>query len=271
MKEKQLCLFCKGIGPFNTVEHIVPESLGNDEDLVSGLICDSCQNYFGRKIEKPALEQTNIAFWRTYLGLKNKKGDLPSIEWRDNGKGRIPANHSFSDDVGFTANDDFSTSVDINNPEMMKEIVEGSKKTFNLVLTPWRLSILGRFIGKMGLEFLALHNLDLAMNSRLDEIRNFVRFGSVNSVWPIYWAQYGDIRDLKEAVLETYEYIQQDVHCYSYSLGKTSKNEYIFAFLIGTDFMMVDLTSRNPKLRLLSVIKNAELNLVWYPDGSWEK
>ncbi|WP_431293478.1 HNH endonuclease [Pedobacter sp. P26] len=38
------------------VEHIVPQSLGNiNHILPKGLACDSCNNYFAVKIEKPLL------------------------------------------------------------------------------------------------------------------------------------------------------------------------------------------------------------------------
>lgn len=271
MKTTKLCIFCKEVGRFSTIEHIIPESLGNDEDFLCGLVCDDCQNYLGREIEKPALEKTNIGFWRIFLGIRNKKGELPSIDWRTSTKGRIPAYHYFTDNIIFTSHDDFSSSVDINNPIMVKKIVMGKKTSFHLVLTPWHLSILGRFIGKMGLEFLASHNVDLAMASKFDEIRSFVRFGSVNTIWPIYWGQFGEIRNLKKTVLETFEFSQQDVHCYSYSLGRTIYDDYVFAFNIGTDFMMMNLSTREPKLYLLSASKDADLNLIWYPDGSWEK
>ena len=43
------CIFCKESGDiFHTIEHIVPESLGNTEDILHKGVCDKCQNYFGR-------------------------------------------------------------------------------------------------------------------------------------------------------------------------------------------------------------------------------
>ena len=58
------CLFCGNDGPFTTVEHIIPESLGNDDLVLEGEVCDSCQRYFGKEVEKYVLSHTPLAFWR---------------------------------------------------------------------------------------------------------------------------------------------------------------------------------------------------------------
>ena len=38
------CIFCSEKGPYNTVEHIIPESLGNDDTLLANCVCDKCQD-----------------------------------------------------------------------------------------------------------------------------------------------------------------------------------------------------------------------------------
>ena len=116
-------MFCRGPGPFNTVEHIVPESLGNDSDILEGLVCDKCQNYLGREVEKAALEKTPFAFWRSFLGIKTKKGKLPSVQLSPPAKGRIPATHPLTDEIGFTAHQDGTTSVDIGTPSLVHHIL----------------------------------------------------------------------------------------------------------------------------------------------------
>ena len=86
-----LCLFCKNEAKFRTKEHIIPESLGNDKDILHNAVCDKCQNYIGREVEKLALEKTNIAIWRTYLGITTKKKKLPSVNLDPPLKGIIPS------------------------------------------------------------------------------------------------------------------------------------------------------------------------------------
>ena len=52
------CIFCK-INSIDTIsiEHVIPESLGNKEHVLpKGAVCDKCNNYFATKIEKELLE-----------------------------------------------------------------------------------------------------------------------------------------------------------------------------------------------------------------------
>ncbi|MDY6873170.1 MAG: HNH endonuclease [Chloroflexota bacterium] len=271
MEKIRECLFCGNEGPYNTIEHIVPESLGNDEDYLTKMVCDNCQNYLGREVEKLALEKTPIAIWRVLLGLKNKKGSLPSIDLITQEKGRLPASHELTDRIGFTAHKDWSTSVDIFDPLIIQSIKNKEKNSFNLILTPWHLSIMGRFLGKMGLEYIAMNNFDLAQSASFDEMRNFVRDGFVNKIWPIYWGKSGDLKKLKSPINKVENFLEQEIHCYSYSIGISKKDEYIFAFLMGTDLMLINLTNRQLNAELLDCVEGVDLTCVWYPDGSWEK
>lgn len=52
------CLFCKrDSSTSRSVEHVIPESLGNKEYVLPrGMVCDKCNQYFAIKIEKPLLE-----------------------------------------------------------------------------------------------------------------------------------------------------------------------------------------------------------------------
>jgi hypothetical protein len=52
------CIFCKEVSDTSfSVEHIIPESLGNKSHILeNGIVCDKCNNYFARKIEKEVLE-----------------------------------------------------------------------------------------------------------------------------------------------------------------------------------------------------------------------
>jgi hypothetical protein len=48
------CIFCHKISDNSqSIEHIIPESLGNKEHtLWKGAVCDKCNNYFATKMEK---------------------------------------------------------------------------------------------------------------------------------------------------------------------------------------------------------------------------
>ena len=49
------CLFCKkDSDETKSIEHIVPESLGNKSFVLPlGYVCDKCNNYFALRVEKP--------------------------------------------------------------------------------------------------------------------------------------------------------------------------------------------------------------------------
>lgn len=269
-KEEMKCLFCKTEGTFNTREHIVPESLGNDTDILYGVICGKCQNYFGTAIEKPALEQTPFAFWRSYLGIRTKENKLPHVNLDPPTKGALPSFHPSTDiGVGFSAHDDGTTSIDIDNTNFTKRLLSKDASKYHLVLTPWHLSILSRLIGKMGLEYLASVDLNYALTTEFDPIRSFIRRGSMKQLWPIYWGQHGELSELKGEIIWSGQVGSQEVECYRYALGKTINGATIFAFSIGTDLMLMCLSHRVPTPDLEKAIVGVKLSCVYYGDGTW--
>lgn len=267
---ERICLFCKANGDFSTVEHIVPKSLGNDTDILEGVICDRCQNYLGAHVEKPALEKTPVAFWRSYLGIRTRKEQLPSTQLDSPAKGAIPFCHPLTDiGVGFTAHENGSTSIDINSSDFMRKLVSQDTSQYRLVLSPWHLSILGRFLGKMGLEFVARVNLDYALTSEFDPIRSFVRCGSTRYIWPIYWGQQRKLSDLKGPVVWEGQEGHQEIECYRYALGETINGECLFAFSIGLDLTLLCLTHRFPSEALKNSIQGVKLSCIYYEEGTW--
>ena len=63
-----------------SVEHIIPESLGNTEHVLPrGVVCDVCNNYFARKIEGPVLETAYFRHKRSMMWVANKRGRVPAM------------------------------------------------------------------------------------------------------------------------------------------------------------------------------------------------
>ena len=75
------CLFCKkNSDDSKSVEHIVPESLGNvSYVLPKGVVCDKCNNYFSRKVEKPFLDLPAVQSLRFHQVIPSKRDNVPSI------------------------------------------------------------------------------------------------------------------------------------------------------------------------------------------------
>jgi hypothetical protein len=74
-------IFCKqNLVNAKSREHILPESIGNTTQVLPrGIVCDKCNNYFAREVEKPFLEDPSIAALRCGKGLESKRGKIPAI------------------------------------------------------------------------------------------------------------------------------------------------------------------------------------------------
>ncbi len=180
------CLFCKGnTGTSRSVEHIVPESLGNTRHvLAKGIVCDGCNNYFSREVERPFLESPGIKTLRFHQGLESKKGRVPPLAgviWPN-----IPvvATRYLSPD---------NTSLFF-PPEALDRIARTKADT---LILPMELplptgSIISRFVAKVALEFMAARLVQypegieyLCDEPQLDLLRDHARRGTT-PVWPVH-------------------------------------------------------------------------------------
>jgi hypothetical protein len=187
------CIFCKTISDDSTsVEHIIPESLGNTEHVLpKGWVCDTCNNYFARKVEKPFLDSLYGRHARFEMSIPNKRGRTPFAS-------------------GFHV--ESRTKIDLGRSSDTKELWVGAadgEETGQWILAlktmargtliipaavePERDSITSRFIGKIALESLAKRfvdvpgaNAELVDKPELDELRQYVRLGQPKSTWPIH-------------------------------------------------------------------------------------
>lgn len=73
-----ICIFChKDSSASKSVEHIIPESLGNKQYVLpTGYVCDACNHYFAVKIEKELLAQPYFVSMRFRNEILTKKGKL---------------------------------------------------------------------------------------------------------------------------------------------------------------------------------------------------
>ena len=72
------CIFChKDSSSSRSVEHIIPESLGNKSMfLPHGYVCDECNHYFAIKIEKDILSQPYFISLRSRTEIYSKKNKM---------------------------------------------------------------------------------------------------------------------------------------------------------------------------------------------------
>jgi len=260
------CLFCNKEGPFSRPEHIIPEALGNNDLILVEEVCDTCNQYFGTEIEKFVLGKTPFAFWRTYLGIRKKKGKLPHVELSQpqQQKGRLPRVHPLHDNlVGFTCHEDNSVSVDIGADEIVGEILEGRRDQFKFVFTPKALSMMGRFLCKIGVELVCLSESAYARSEPFLKARRFSRFGEFEGLWPIFHFKSGDLKNLKQIKSDP-EGALEEVFCYQYRLLEIADLYTVLSLTVGTDTWIVSLNDPYPTPIIRSGFPDQEIKLIWY-------
>jgi hypothetical protein len=265
------CLFCKSQGPFTTAEHIIPQSLGNNEEILRGEVCDNCQNYFGKEIENFVLSKTPIGFWRVYLGVKTKKGNFPSIDLSMPARntGLLPNTSSYNDNnVGFTSHEDASISVEINDDKILQNLLSGSKTQFKFVLSPNHLVQLGRFLGKMAIELLAQKDPSFARSEIFSKLIKYTRFGIEKEIWPIFYSQIGELSEVRKRFTEKGKV--ETSASYQHKIMEF-ENYWLFNFLIGTDLWVICLNDPCPPPVIRQAFTNeVNLNLIWYSIPEWK-
>jgi hypothetical protein len=186
------CIFChKTSNSSKSIEHIIPESLGNkDFVLWKGAICDKCNNYFATKIEHPLLEQPYFVSVRHRNFIKTKKGHSVPI--------KIPAPKSSK---GFELvwmdmdNDALSLCFE-NESTLLPSITSGQKKHMIVPLIQEPESnnwVLSRFLAKCAYEFLVYRigeNNFIEFSEHLQNeeqfypLRKYARYGEGCKFWP---------------------------------------------------------------------------------------
>jgi len=186
-KNKMQCLFCKNdSSDSRSIEHIIPESLGNlRSTLPPGVVCDKCNNYFSRKVEKPFMELAPIMQLRFHQEITSKRGKVPPIQ------GILAP--KFPVIVHRDPKSYFKASVHV-EPEAFKHIME-LKKGLLILPSGCKLPsnlIVSRFLAKVAIEAMAdrlsayPEGLIYLVNEiQLDPIRNHARRGKITN-WPIH-------------------------------------------------------------------------------------
>ena len=179
------CIFCKNNSDSSkSVEHIVPESLGNDKFILPrGYVCDKCNNYFSRTFEQQLLDLPFFKQLRHSLNIKSKKGNIP------NNKGFLIdpdlIEVEFKKDKNQQESISLSQEVEIGNGLMTFIPVFNSPGYQNLHMS--------KFLGKMAIEAIVYYALQYqnsveeAVNQTcFDALKNYVKAGKKGQFWPYY-------------------------------------------------------------------------------------
>ncbi len=184
------CIFCKSESSMSrSVEHILPESVGNAEHVLPpGTVCDGCNNYFASKIEQPLLQDPYFREQCSLAGILSKKGNLPRV------RALHPQSRTIVELVRHLDGSGISIGAAFESDE--KRWIESlqrheSGRIYVSHPTEPDAVLMARFLGKIALECLALEvlksqdNADMvASEPALDRLRNYVRRGPPKPEWP---------------------------------------------------------------------------------------
>lgn len=226
------CIFCyNDSSQSKSVEHIIPESLGNTQFILEkGWVCDKCNNYFSRTFEQQLLELPFFKQVRHELNIKSKKGRIPS-------------------DKGFTVDPDlfqveFLKDKHLNESfHIPKEAIDSEELAIFIPVfnSPgYQNPHVSKFLGKMGVEALAWYALwyktpveDNVNQSCFEDIKKYVRAGAKEQFWPYYERSLYDPRAGFQHS-ETGEYFKVTS---SFTFIYTDTNQVLFQYLcMGAEF-----------------------------------
>lgn len=234
------CIFCHSSGvQFNSVEHIVPESLGNISGrhvLPKGIVCDPCNNYFSRSVEAPILNHISFQNLRAKYQTPTKRRKMPFVR-----------GHAYGTDidVGMRMNRETKKIEIVPLKESQREEFERLKRleTFfirqNVFVFPMDIrppkKEMSRFLAKMAFEAIFARfslssgvpaALDLVSMGHYDNIRKWARFGNNFKDWPYHYRAYFPEETLMEHP-ETKRWVQFG---FGYDLLLTDHPETYFVF-----------------------------------------
>jgi hypothetical protein len=162
--------------------------LGGEWTLPSGVVCDTCNNYFARKVEDPFLSNGRVRHLRQRQEIPNKRGSLPACD------GIVLAHRPIQVEfVRFQEELQVRSKHSAENAELEEYL--SSIRTGKLVLAPGPFlddRIIQRFVSKVAIECLALRTIEASQclqenccRDELAELRRFARYGDNLINWPV--------------------------------------------------------------------------------------
>jgi len=230
------CIFCEAdTSNSKSVEHIIPESLGNqDHVLPVGFVCDKCNNYFAVKVERPLLESAYFTQLRQRQSITNKKGRLPAIR-------AIFPSLNTSANIWFDGNRIHFAGDGKEHTKRIEEGIISGKATnlwFEYAAEPADKKAVSRFLAKVSVEGMAARLSKLEswqdaffQDGQITALRRYARRGDKPSFWPFHERQLYHENQLHSDGGEVFQVLHEWDFLY------TDKGEmYCIVCILGREF-----------------------------------
>ena len=167
----------------------MPESFGNTQHVLEpGVVCDHCNNYLAREVEKPILDSLYFKERRFNAVISNKRGRMIPLDGFHLQSGtRVQAYADTSEGISMGAH------PGADEARLVKALFGQSQGAliFPMATLPDERA-LARFVGKVGIEALAsrliqagLSHEELIDRPDLEKLRNFIRRGNGPRHWSV--------------------------------------------------------------------------------------
>lgn len=166
-----ICIFCGNESGCKNIGHIVPESLGGKNSPIGspGVTCDSCNQYFGQKVEAKALRSFPFNLHRIFSGVPSKKGIMPSTQVP---LGVIKGAGPFG-----------TFELEPKSEEIGRRVVSGEITQVSFLAEVTEPLAVCRMLLKIGLELLGKNFYEVAISERVAAAREFARRPKRGASW----------------------------------------------------------------------------------------
>ncbi len=171
-----ICIFCLcEKDDQHAIEHIIPESLGGGDWAVlpPEIVCDSCNHYFGSKIESKVLQDYPFNLLRLFSGVVTKKRKWATLNHSMGTLRASPYEHVIG--------------LDPSSPEMEELILSGKKTQFRVIAETRFPLLMCRFLLKIAMEQKACESVLDAFTHKYSNARRFSRNPRIGDKW---WFMY---------------------------------------------------------------------------------
>jgi hypothetical protein len=224
------CIFCNLENEAKAVEHIVSESLGNQDYIMpKGAVCDVCNNKFA-KFEQTALVNSVFIMERARFGVKTKR--------KKNAKGKV-------EELEIEGDEDFRKNyltVKGLNSENFK--LDPTGKTGSLRISSFDKSDVAasKLVLKIGLEALFKSQPKIYSKYDFKELRSFL-LSPATSEWPFLTSDF-ELEKFLSVPTQNDKYLLKVRHC-ELKFLEYDEETLLFKFKFGAIPITINLLNRS--------------------------